>query len=300
MHERYLNALPAALRPDPLPSRESTWWRWRDTDVHVERVGDPQAAARVLFLHGLGGHAAAMWPYAALLAGRGLRVAVPDLPGFGRTRVPRPGAVRYADWVAMACDLLRAERAAHAGPLVVVGASMGGMLAYDAATRTGAADRVVATCLPDPRDAAVRRRMARSPLLSAAARPALRAVAGPLAGVRVPLRWLTNMRAISNEPGLADLIAGDRRGGGNRMPLGFLRDLLDSAPALEPERATSPGFVLAHPGDDRWTPLAVSLPFFERIAAPKELVVLEGAGHFPVERPGVERLVDAVAAAVPH
>ncbi|MDA0563919.1 alpha/beta hydrolase [Streptomonospora sp. S1-112] len=298
MHERYLNALPAALRPDPLPRRASTWWRWGGTDVHVERVGDPEAAARVLFLHGLGGHAAAMWPYAALLAARGPHVVVPDLPGFGRTRLPRPGALRYADWVAAACDLMRAERAAHPGPLVAVGASMGGMLAYDAATRTGAVDRVVATCLPDPRDAAVRRHLSRSPLLSAAARPALRVAAGPLAGVRVPLRWLTNMRAISNRPALTGLIAGDRRGGGNRVPLGFLRDLLDSAPAVEPEEATAPGLVLAHPGDDRWTPLAISLPFFERIAAPKELVVLEGAGHFPVESPGVERLVDVVAAAV--
>jgi pimeloyl-ACP methyl ester carboxylesterase len=52
--------------------------------------------------------------------------------------------------------------------------------------------------------------------------------------------------------------------------------------------------VLAHPAVDRWTPTAMSLRFFDRIAAPKELVLLEGAGHYPVEAPGVHQLLDAI------
>lgn len=248
-----------------------------------------------VLLHGAGGHAAAMWPFAAAAARRGSHVVVPDLPGYGRTRVPRRGAVRYPDWVSLACALLRAEREAHDGNLLLVGASLGGMVAYDAATRTGAADRVVVTCLPDPRDPLVRRQITRIPWLGAAARPALRVLAGPLASVSVPVRWLTNMRAISNNPGLVELVIRDERGGGGRVPLGFLRSFLDSAPAVEPEEATVPTFVLAHPAQDRWTPTAMSLRFFDRIAAPKELVLLEGAGHFPVETPGAHGLVDAIA-----
>lgn len=77
---------------------------------------------------------------------------------------------------------------------------------------------------------------------------------------------------------------------------GFVRSFLDSAPAVEPEDATGPAVVLAHPADDRWTPTEVSLRFFERIAAPKELVLLEGAGHYPVESPGAHQLVDAIRA----
>lgn len=113
--------------------------------------------------------------------------------------------------------------------------------------------------------------------------------AGPAAGVGVPLPWLTNMRAIANDPALTDLVVRDRRGGGNRMPLGFFRSFFESAPAVEPEEATHPPVVLAHPADDRWTPAEVSLRFFDRIAAPKEYVPLEGAGHFPVESPGAQR-----------
>ena len=294
MHEAYLRQLPADLRADPPPPRESTWWRHGEVDVHVERVGDPDAPRRAVLLHGAGGHAAAMWPFAAAAAQRGMHVVVPDLPGYGRTRVP-PRAVRYPDWVALACDLLLAERKAHDGPLLLVGASLGGMVAYDAATRTGAADRVVVTCLPDPRDPVVRRHITRPPWLGAAARPALRVLAGPLANVLVPVRWLTNMRAISNSPELVDLVVRDERGGGGRVPLGFLRSFLDSAPAVEPEDATGPPFLLAHPAEDRWTPMSMSLRFFERLAAPKERLLLENAGHYPVEAPGVHQLVDAIA-----
>ena len=294
VHEAYLRRLPSDLRAGPPQPRVSTWWRHAGADVHVERVGDPAAPRRAVLLHGAGGHAAAMWPFASMAARRGMHVVVPDLPGYGRTRVPRPGRVRYPDWVALACDLLRAERAAHDGPLLLAGASLGGMVAYDAATRTGAADALVATCLPDPRDPVVRRHVTRVPWVGATARPALRLLAGPLAGVRVPVRWLTNMRAIANDPGLVDLVVRDERGGGGRVPLGFLRSFLDSAPAVEPEDATGPRVVLAHPEDDRWTPTAMSLRFFDRIAAPKELVLLSGAGHYPVEAPGVHQLVDAI------
>jgi pimeloyl-ACP methyl ester carboxylesterase len=169
MHDVYLRQLPADLRTRPLPDRTSTWRRHGDTDVHVERIGDPAAPRRAVLLHGAGGHAAAMWPFAALAAQRGVHVVVPDLPGYGRTRVPRPGRVRYPDWVTLACDLLRTEREAHDGPLLLVGASLGGMVAYDAATRTRAADHVLVTCLPDPRDPVMRRHT--SPASPGSARP---------------------------------------------------------------------------------------------------------------------------------
>jgi hypothetical protein len=35
--------------------------------------------------------------------------------------------------------------------------------------------------------------------------------------------------------------------------------------------------------------------FFERIAAPKKLTVLVGAGHYPIETPGIHQLTRALA-----
>ena len=52
--------------------------------------------------------------------------------------------------------------------------------------------------------------------------------------------------------------------------------------------------LLAHPGVDRMTDIALSRRFFERLAAPKRMVVLDGASHMPTEHPGVDQLEAAV------
>lgn len=293
MRTEYLDLLPEDLRPDPLPRLRSHWWRWRDMNVHVERVGEPDAAQRAILLHGAGGHAGALWPFAANLAELGFYVAVPDLPGYGRTEVPDRRRIRYPHWVELACEFVAAEASSGPPPLLM-GASMGGMLAYEAAARTGAVDTVLATCLLDPRMAAARERITRTRLMGRYGLPLLRIVAGPLASRNIPLRLVTNMRGMSRDQRLVDLVIADKLGGGNSMPLGFLRSFIESAPGFEPETVHRPTFVLAHPAEDIWTPLEISRPFFDRIAAPKELVLLDGAGHYPIEPPGVHQLLETV------
>jgi alpha-beta hydrolase superfamily lysophospholipase len=273
-------------------SRTSGFWDWEEHRINLDRVGDPDALVRMILVHGAGGNAAAMWPYSARLSAMGALVTVPDLPGYGETVSPRPGAIRYDDWRRMLIDLVRSENDHR--PLIIVGASMGGMLAYDAAATTRLAAAVVVTCLLDPRDTAVRDRLTWHPAIARMAGPALRAVAGPFADLRVPIKWISDMRHIANDVALVREVLGDRRGGGGRVPLGWMRTFLESVPAVEPEQFHTP-IVMAHPAEDRWTPLSISTPFFNRIASPKSLVLLEGCGHFPVEEPGVSRMMDAVA-----
>ncbi|MGL4742930.1 MAG: hypothetical protein ACRCXL_00880 [Dermatophilaceae bacterium] len=92
------------------------------------------------------------------------------------------------------------------------------------------------------------------------------------------------------DPMVRAMIA-DRTGAGAWMPRGFLASYLGSPPAVAPERFDSCPVTLAHPGDDRWTPLDLSLRFLRRMASvPTEVVVLEGCGHLPIESPGRERL----------
>jgi alpha-beta hydrolase superfamily lysophospholipase len=286
-YEKHLHAVPADA-----VLRSSSTWEWRDFSVHVEHVGDPDAPVRMLLVHGAGGNSAAMWPYAAQLAELGAYVTVPDLPGYGQTTSPHPGRIRYNDWRKVLVDLVSKE--ADHRPLVIMGASMGGMLAYDVAATTGLASHLVVTCLLDPRDPAVRRRLTWHPALARVAGPALKVAAGPLANLRLPIRWIADMRHIANNRGLVAEVLADRQGGGGRVPLGWMRSFLESAPLLEPERFSETPVLMVHPGKDRWTPLAISQPFFERIAAGKSLVVLDNCGHFPAEEPGVTQMLEAV------
>jgi alpha-beta hydrolase superfamily lysophospholipase len=105
---------------------------------------------------------------------------------------------------------------------------------------------------------------------------------------------MSRMQHISNKPELSRLAASDRLGGGNWVPARFLRTLMTTAPAIEPEDFRVCPVLLAHPGVDRMTDIALSRRFFDRLAAPKRMVVLEGASHMPTEHPGVDQLEAAV------
>ncbi len=292
-------SVPEQYRPgaSPATTPEETWWRWRDTDVHLDRYR-PQAPgcaaseppATLVALHGGGGNGRLLGPLGAMAARAGFAAVVPDLPGYGVTKVPDRRAVRYGDWVRLAADLIRSID----GPVVVVGASMGGMLAYEAVGASGVPAPVVATCLLNPSDPAVRRGIARHPWLGAAAGPAL-AVVSWADRVQVPVKALAPMSKIANDRALSRAIAADPTSGGTRMPLGFFRSYLAHVPDPAPEDFTG-RLVLAHPAADPWTPIELSLSFLHRTPpGTREVVLLERCGHLPIERPGIEQLADLLA-----
>lgn len=285
----YLDFFPQWARKAGGPAPTSLWWSWRGIDVHLERVTDPAAPVKLVVLHGAGGHARMLLPYARLIAP--VEVVAPDMPGCGLTRCGgRP--VDYGLWVDLAADLIERERARDDRPVVVLGASIGGMLAYSAVARAGA-DGLAVTCLLDVRRAEVRAAAARYGWLGRTAIPLMNALR-VVDGMRVPVRWLARMSAMSNQPELNAAVTRDRLGGGARLPLRFLRTYLASAPGTEPENFTACPVLMIHPAADRWTPVHLSMPFFDRLAADKRLVMLDDCGHMPVEDPGLTQMADAL------
>ena len=280
----------ASLVPEP------TWWRWHGHRVHIARASDPGAPARVLLVHGAGGHSGALWPITALVASRGIDVSAVDLPLYGRTTSPDPAAVRYDTWVDLLIDLVKAEHDHR--PLVLLGASIGGLLAYEVAARSPHVAAVAATCLLDPRDWRARAHMTHAGALGVLGGPLSALARGGLARTMVPMSAVANLRRMSRNRALSHLCAVDPHGGAARVPLGFLASYLRFA-HTPPERNRTP-VTLLHPGRDAWTPVELSARVLSRAAGPAELVVLRECGHFPVEDPGVTDLVDAVADLARH
>lgn len=285
-YERYFPPLPVGV---PRAARE---WTWQQHRVHVEQVGEPDAPVRVVLIHGAGGNAAAMWPIAAHLACLGARVTMPDLPGYGRTLAKHPAKVQYRHWRELLADLLAQE--ADERPLILTGASLGGMLALDTATRTGLADAVVATCLLDMTDSAVREATFRTSWLARIGPPLLTLMAGPFAGMRVPLRWVSRMNKITNDRDLLGELRADHRGAGTRSSLRWMRSLVETHPHLPAEAVTTP-VLLVHGDQDRWTPVQLSLDYLRRMPASTAFVPLLGSGHFPAEEAGLATLLNSFA-----
>ena len=289
---RYQPFFPEGMRCTPTSTPAESWWRWRGLDVHLDRMPGP--GMKVIVLHGAGAYGRVMAPAAVLAQRYGYETVAPDLPGYGLTRVPRRD-MTYPLWIDCVCDLIAAERARDGKPIVLFGVSLGGLLAYQVATRARV-EGVIATTLADPREAAVRRGFARTPLLGSAGLWLLERLAPLTDGLPLPMALMSKMHRISNKPELSAIVQRDRLGGGSWVPARFLRTLMSTAPAIEPEQFTTCPVLLAHPGADRMTDIELSRRFFERLAAPKRMVVLDGASHMPTEHPGVDQLEAAVLA----
>lgn len=287
---QYVQFLPTRHRAAASIESETTWWQWRGHDVHIARAPDPTAPARLLVVHGAGGHSGALWPIAALLASRGLDVSAVDLPLYGRTTSPDPAAVRYDDWVKLLVDLIDTERDDR--PVILLGASIGGLLAYEVAARSPHVAAVAATCLLDPSDWRARTHMTRFGPLGILGRPLSTLAHGRLARTMIPMSAVANLAKMSHNRGLSRLCATDPRGGAAKVSLGFLASYMRYQ-HTPPENNTTP-ITLLHPSRDAWTPVELSLRVLTRAAGPTGLVMLRECGHFPIEEPGISDLITAV------
>jgi alpha-beta hydrolase superfamily lysophospholipase len=277
--------------PDTTPVEE--WWSWRGLDVHLDRLAVPSSKLKVIVLHGAGAYGRVMAPAAVIARKHGWETVSPDLPGYGLTEVARE-RLDYGLWVDCVVDLIEAEIARDGRPVVLFGVSLGGLLAYQAAARSKRVVGLIATTLADLREADARRGFARTALLGSAGSWVLDAFAPLTDGLPLPLRYMSRMNRISNKSGLTALCESDRLGGGNWVPARFLRTLMSTSPDVEPEDFRACPVLLTHPGVDRMTDIALSRRFFDRLAGPKRMVVLEGASHMPTEEPGVTQMEHAV------
>lgn len=67
-------------------------------------------------------------------------------------------------------------------------------------------------------------------------------------------------------------------------------------PAAEPSDFDACPVLLTQPAEDRWTPHHLSGPVLSRITkVPVDTVMLDNAGHYPLEDPGLRQMEDAIA-----
>lgn len=281
----------ARFTTDNRPQEEM--WRWGDALVHLDRQDVAGAPVKVMLLHGAGGNGRLAAPFGVILRAHGIASVSPDLPGYGISRAPKRD-VDNARWIDLVVDLIAAEHARDDLPIVLFGVSLGGMIAYQAACRSPHVRGVIATTFVDPGHGPTRDQMARNRVLARVGGWLLRALRPITDGISIPIRWVSRMGTIANQPEIVRLLLRDPTTAGAWVPLRFLRSLLEMRPLIAPEAFDRCPVLLVHPALDRMTPLPLSEHFFARLAAPKRMVVLEGCGHMPLESPGIEQLEEAV------
>jgi len=287
----YEAELPAAFQPAG-EHPEEEWFNWRDIAVHVDRLAAPDAPLKLLLVHGIGGYGRIVLGFGAPYRPQLCEVIAPDLPGYGLTCAPT-SRFSFSAWTACLQDLIEAELRRDGRPVVLFGLSLGGMLAYHVAC-TARVQGVIATAFVDMMDAEVAVGVSRFVRLSRLTLPLVKSAPAFMKTLRFPAPLLSKVYAISNNPKLSRLAVNDPYGGGNSVPISFLQSIMETPPAIAPEQFGRCPVLLVHPGADRMTDIAFSRRFFDRLGAPKRMVILNGAGHWPIEDPGATQMRESV------
>ena len=257
-------------------------------EIHIDHYRAENPKSTLILFHGVGGNGRLLSFIAVRLQANGYEVICPDLPLYGHTKYS--GKITYDIWVQCAKSIVSHYQEQGAKDVILFGLSAGGMLAYQVACEVKNIKGIIATCILDQRNPTVTRETATNPLMAITGKPFLRLVNKPLGKVRLPMKMVTKMKALANNEKLVKLLIQDKRASGISVPISFLHTMLNPDVKVEPEQFKVCPFLLVHPAIDKWTDVSLSRLFYDRLACGKELVMLDGSGHFPIEEQGLLQL----------
>ncbi|MFK2930649.1 alpha/beta fold hydrolase [Dyella agri] len=282
---------------DQLPQEE--WWNWNGHRLHLDTYRNAQAGVKVILFHGVGTNGRQMsMILGEPLARRGYETIAVDMPGYGMTEAAPGALVRYDDWVRVGSALIDTELVRDNRPIVLYGLSAGGMLTYHVAAMNKRVKGIVGMTFLDQRLRQVRDETARNPFMGRVGGAMMNLAAKtPLRALRLPMTVASKMSALLNDKAALKVWLSDRRSAGNAMTMAFLSAYLSYRPVTEPEDFDVCPILLTQPAADRWTPRHLSEPFLKRIRkVPVQVTMLDNAGHYPLEQPGLAQMVDAIDA----
>ncbi|WP_243042620.1 alpha/beta hydrolase [Dyella sedimenti] len=296
---RIQSFLPQAYQLQPGNEPREEWWSWRQHRIHLDCYRNSAAPLKVILFHGVGTNGRQMSTIlGAPLARHGFETIAIDMPGYGLSDVASGVPVRYDDWVQIGSDLIDAELARDSRPIVLYGLSAGGMETYHVASLNRRVKGIIGMTFLDQRLQQVRDETALNRFMSRIGGPLLTLCAKtPLAGMRLPMSLASKMHALVNDKAALKACMADRTSAGNWVTTRFLASYMNYAPTVEPEDFEVCPILLTQPAQDHWTPRHLSELFLRRIRhVPVGRVMLDDAGHYPIELAGLDQMVAAIRA----
>lgn len=284
-----------------LPTED--FWEWESNNIHLDQYLNPEAPAKVILHHGVGTNGRQMnLILGKPLADLGWEVTAVDNLGYGMTQVRPGGTYGYGQWIQMVTDYLAYEKSRDDRPIVLYGLSAGGMVAYHVAAHAprGAVHGIVGLTFLDQRNRDVWIATARDKFSATVGTKGVGALArSPMKGLGFPMSLAAKMSALCNNAGALKVFLADKTSAGNVASMKFLDDYRTYVPDIEPADFDVCPILHTQPAEDHWTPLELSKPVLDPIEkVPVTLVMLENAGHYPLEEPGLTQMEDAVDAFV--
>lgn len=271
---------------------EEYFWQWQNNQVHVDYYRRPNAAAKVILLHGVGTNGRQMsLVLGQPLAHAGYETMALDLPGYGLTQYPAKSKIRYDDWVKLVSDFVDAEARKDNRPIFLYGLSAGGMLTLHVAMQNKHVKGIIGMTFLNQQDMDVKKGTMRFSPLSPVLLPSMKITAKtPFGSVPVPMSLVSKMSKLTNDPKALKIMLNDRTSAGNTMPIKFLNSYMNYTPPYHISAFVQCPVLLTQPAEDHWTPLELSQDVMKRLSVPHQTVLLPQGGHYPVEKQALDQL----------
>ena len=101
------------------------------------------------------------------------------------------------------------------------------------------------------------------------------------------------MWAMANNPEFVKALMNDKIGSGSAVYLKFFRTLFEVSPKIEPEDFNTCPLLFLQPEKDYIIPWSMSKPFYDALPCKKEMIISKNCGHIPLEKPGINQMIDA-------
>lgn len=252
-------------------------------DINLE-IYDSQIedAPVIIFSHGIAGYARVLLPFIIPLFRKGYTLIVPDLQGYGYNN----GIKGDFEWNAHVQNLKDAAKFAkekYKGPVWLGGASMGGPLAYAAASECDFIEGLLCWCLWDFSDKEFMQNETSTGRATYVLIPLFKFLSKFFGKVRLKTYHLISYDTLTDSKEFNTLIKRDPQAGTHITLKGASSLVLDSKPAIPHSSYVKPVLVV-QPGNDQITPKKYIKKTFEALGSKsKKYIEVEEASHFPTK-----------------
>ncbi|KAM0263488.1 hypothetical protein ACHAPA_008776 [Fusarium lateritium] len=280
---------------DHAPTEEV--WHHRGHALHLDRWRNPSARVRLILHHGMGTNGRMM----SMLLGvplhqAGFELVAIDMPGYGCT-VPAKGYTwTYEDWVNISSEFIDHEYENDSRPIALYGLSAGGGLTFHSAGLNGKVKGIIGMTFMDMRIKTVADVACRNMFMSRVGAPMSRVMNSIGLGWMALPMWITGrMSTLVNNKQALQACYRDNTSANSWISMAFLAAFSVYKPKKEPAEFDVCPILLTQPAEDKWTPLWVSQAFLKDVTkVPVKTVMLDNAGHYPLEDPGLQQMSEAI------
>jgi alpha-beta hydrolase superfamily lysophospholipase len=264
---------------------------FNNSRIHLD-IYEPKKTNNIVLVifHGVGGNGRLLSFLAVPIVKSGIKVICPDLPGYGFTDYK--GKITYQSWIDVGNYIVKNELE-KGNNVFILGLSAGGMLSYNIACTNNVSGLIVTNIL-DNRESEVVKYSVKNKFIGNHGIRIIKKMPLFIKNIQIPIKMVTNMNGIVNNKKVLRILLKDKRGAGNKISINFLLTMMEYKPLLEAEDFNKIPVLLAHPGEDKWTPVRISELFFDKICSIKKKIILKNAGHFPIEEPGINQLIKGI------